>query len=111
MQRPERPADRIVRLMREANFEAAPATQIIFNGDGNILGDVTINNPPMPASDPRTFRVSAIDYIRSSCRCSGNPAAWLAYTSVEFGLANLDALTDWQLERVRSWCAVRQGQA
>lgn len=112
MKGPERPADRIVRLMREAQPEpAAPVSQIIVHGGGNVLGDVIINQAagrPHRRSDRRTLRSSAINFIRTSCRRLGDPAAWSTFTRTEFGVCDLDALTDMQLERVRGWCAARE---
>lgn len=110
---PERPAEKIARILREAQLEqSAPASQIVVHGGGNVLGDV-INIHPTPLrparrGDRRTLRTSAINYIRSTCRRAGDPLAWLDFARAEFGVTDLDALTDLQLERVRGWCAARE---
>jgi hypothetical protein len=95
--------------MREASVEDAPPGQIVFKGDGNVLGDViTIHQAPLPVarrSDRRTRRVSAINFIRSTCRRAGDPLAWLSFARTEFGATDLEELTDLELERVRGWCA------
>lgn len=113
MKEPERPADRIVRLMREAQPElASPASQIIVNGGSAVLGDVIINQSaavrPTRRGDRRALRSSAINFIRATCRRLGEPAAWSTFTRAEFGVCDLDALSDMQLERVRGWCAARE---
>lgn len=113
MSPPERATDAIVRLLRQAGAAEPTAGQVIVSGNGNILGDVTINHPsPAPGrSSRRTRRISAINYIRSSCRCAGDPTAWIEFTRIEFGAADLDQLSDLELERVRGWCAAREGRA
>ena len=110
----EPPAEKIVRLMREATVDAtAPRSQVIVNGGGNVLGDQVINihHPVTRASrrsDRRTLRASAINFIRSTCHRAGDPLAWARFARAEFGVTDLDALTDLQLERVRGWCAARE---
>lgn len=110
----ERPADRIVRLIREARAEnsAATTSRIVVRGDGHVFGDmITINQPPqrpIRRADRRTLRASAINYIRFTCRRLGDQAAWRAFARSEFGVADLEALTDMQLERVRGWCAAQE---
>lgn len=110
----ERAIDRMARLMREAATAETSADRIVVNGNGNILGNVTIHHAAPPArrrGDRRTIRVSAIAYIRSACRCAGDPTAWIEFTTTEFGTGDLDRLSDLQLERVRGWCAAREGRS
>lgn len=109
--------DRIIRLIREtaaAEPPASPGGRIVVNGDGNVLGDqINIHQVaarPLGRADRRTLRASAINYIRWSCRRRGDPSAWLAFARAEFGVADLDALTDLQLERVRGWCAAQEAR-
>ncbi|MBP7242927.1 hypothetical protein [Amaricoccus sp.] len=112
MREPERPEDRIVRLMREAAADlpapapSATARQVIVHG-----GMVTIHQAPArPArrGDRRMLSISAIDFIVTSCRLRGDPLAWQSFARAEFAVTDLEALTDMQLERVRGWCAARE---
>lgn len=110
------PADRIVRLIREAADQSdrgrKDGPQIFVQGDGNIVGDMISFNSAQP---PRTLtrasrkvlRASAISFIRHACRRSGDPLLHHAFAIDEFGTADLERLDETQLERVRGWCAAQ----
>lgn len=105
----EKPAEKIVRLMRQA--AGAPTSgQITIRGDGNVFGDmITIHSGARSPrrADLRTLRAPSISFIRSICRRLGDPAAYHPFATAEFGTIDLEALTDTQLERVRGWCAAQ----
>lgn len=113
----ERSTERIVRLMREAaeRDDIKPwcgPGQIIVRGNGNVLGDViTINSTPSRRISSRgsrkVLRASTMSFIRSTCRSLADPQQVYAFIRDEFGVCDLEDLTDMQLERVRGWCAAQ----
>lgn len=116
---PEGPADRIVRLIREAADQEEAGRKgphILVKGDGNILGDVHGDVISMHPAPPRTLtranrkvlRVSAIGFIRHACRQLGDPLLYRAFAIDQFGIADLEQLDETQLERVRGWCAAQE---
>lgn len=118
MDGPEKPADRIVRLIREAAEDRPtqrPGPQIVVSGDGSIFGNVhgdviTVHSTPVRSltrTDRKVIRASAITFIRSTCRRLGDPFRYRPFAIDEFGTAELEQLDETQLERVRGWCAAQ----
>lgn len=115
---PEKPADRIVRLIREAAEDhptQRSGPQIVISGDGSIFGNVhgdviTVHSAPMRSltrTDRKVIRASAVSFIRWTCRRLGDASRYRAFAIDEFGTADLEQLDETQLERIRGWCAAQ----
>ena len=121
MTTPDRPADRIVRIMQSATAAEAgrpeariAAGTISVRGNGNVLGDhITIRAEAPRRHSPgeaRMIRASAITFIRRTAKGLGSPDLYKAFAVDQFGDDDLDSLTTTELERIRGWMAARWSQ-